>query len=315
MLADVSSAEGWRAHLAALVKGCGKLRPSCQPREGRAHMAVVLSISSRVVRGHVGNSGAAFALQRLGHEVWEVPTVVLNHHPGHGKPQGVALSASDLAGLLACFAQAPWGADIGLVLSGYCASPEQVAAIAAHVMGMRAAGFTARYGCDPICGDVRGRYVPEAVLDALRNELVPLSDFLTPNRHELGLLTGMPVTGNAEIIAAARSLDRPLVLVTSAFALRPGRIANLLVEANRIRLVETPELPSAPNGTGDLMTALFAGRLLNGESELEATARAAASVHDVVAESLRRKRDELALVAAQDRLLRPAIEPFTTELR
>ena len=38
----------------------------------------VLSISSHVAHGHVGNSAAVFALQRLGIEVWPVHTVV-NH--------------------------------------------------------------------------------------------------------------------------------------------------------------------------------------------------------------------------------------------
>ena len=35
-----------------------------------------LSIQSFVAYGHVGNSAATFPLQRLGHEVWPVLTVV-----------------------------------------------------------------------------------------------------------------------------------------------------------------------------------------------------------------------------------------------
>ena len=35
-----------------------------------------LSISSHVAYGHVGNSAAVFALQRLGIEAWPVDTVV-----------------------------------------------------------------------------------------------------------------------------------------------------------------------------------------------------------------------------------------------
>ena len=35
----------------------------------------VLSIQSQVVYGHVGNSAAAFVLQRQGHAVWQVPTI------------------------------------------------------------------------------------------------------------------------------------------------------------------------------------------------------------------------------------------------
>ena len=44
----------------------------------------VLSISSHVARGSVGNRAMVFALERLGFTVWAVPTVLLPHHPGHG---------------------------------------------------------------------------------------------------------------------------------------------------------------------------------------------------------------------------------------
>ena len=42
----------------------------------------VLSISSQVVFGHVGQSNTALALNKLGVEVWQLPTCVLAHVPG-----------------------------------------------------------------------------------------------------------------------------------------------------------------------------------------------------------------------------------------
>src|SRR4051794_41872398 len=47
-----------------------------------------LSIQSFVAYGHVGNSAATFPLQRLGHEVWPVPTVVFSNHTGYGEWRG-----------------------------------------------------------------------------------------------------------------------------------------------------------------------------------------------------------------------------------
>ena len=46
-------------------------------------MARILAISSQVVRGHVGLSAIVPALQRLGHEVLPIPTIILSNHPGH----------------------------------------------------------------------------------------------------------------------------------------------------------------------------------------------------------------------------------------
>ena len=60
----------------------------------------ILSIQSEVVAGHVGNAAARFALQRLGHEVWAVPTVLLSSHAGHKGFAGEATSAALLGKLL-----------------------------------------------------------------------------------------------------------------------------------------------------------------------------------------------------------------------
>ena len=51
----------------------------------------ILSIQSDVVYGHVGNAAARFALQRGGHEVWAVLTVLLSSHAGSAKVGGEAL--------------------------------------------------------------------------------------------------------------------------------------------------------------------------------------------------------------------------------
>ena len=51
-------------------------------------MAKVLSISSQVVYGHIGNSAAAFVLQRMGHDVMAVPTIILSNRPGYKAIQG-----------------------------------------------------------------------------------------------------------------------------------------------------------------------------------------------------------------------------------
>jgi pyridoxine kinase len=57
----------------------------------------ILSIQSHVAYGHVGNSAAVFALQRLGIEVWPVHTVQFSNHPGYGGFRGHAFD-SELIG-------------------------------------------------------------------------------------------------------------------------------------------------------------------------------------------------------------------------
>ena len=42
----------------------------------------VMSIQSSVVYGHVGSTAATLPLQRLGFDVWALPTVVYSSHAG-----------------------------------------------------------------------------------------------------------------------------------------------------------------------------------------------------------------------------------------
>eukprot|EP01037_Dinobryon_pediforme_P024174 gene24174-25886_t len=60
----------------------------------------VIVVSSLVSRGSVGGRGAVFALERLGHRVWFVPTVWLPWHPGHGRATRIVTPAADFAGVI-----------------------------------------------------------------------------------------------------------------------------------------------------------------------------------------------------------------------
>jgi pyridoxine kinase len=103
--------------------------------------------------------------------------------------------------------------------------------------------------------------------------------------------------------------------VTSAHALRRRHIANLLVTADQTLFAETMEHPGAPNGTGDSLTALYAGHLAGGAAPGDALRRATAATCDLVLEARRRGLDELPIVAAQDCLVQPRTEPQSGELK
>ena len=266
-------------------------------------MPHILSISSRVVRGTVGNTLASFVLQRMGHAVWEVPTVVWDHHPGFGRPAGLTLTGAQIATLLADFRAPALTDQTRLVVSGYFAASDQIEVVRDHILALRAQGNTAPYCCDPVCGDHPGLYVSPAILTGLRTQLLPLATIITPNRHELGFLTNMPVATNDEIAAAARALGRPICLVTSAFGATAARIANLLVTPHKVWICEMPRADAAPNGTGDLMTALFVGLFLKGIVPHLAMGQAAAIVGQILAATQAAGTDELDIVAAQAALV------------
>ncbi|WP_370676585.1 pyridoxal kinase [Pleomorphomonas sp. PLEO] len=269
----------------------------------------IIVLSSFVVRGSVG-ARAAFALERLGHRVWTLPTVILPWHPGHGRAHRMALPETDFAALCADLARSPWLSEVGGIITGYLGSAGQADAAAALVAAVRAANPKALHLADPVIGDMGSAgtgslYVPEPVAIAQRDRLVAIADIATPNRFELGWLTGLPIDTLSEIAVAARALGPKRVVVTSAPALMAGKIAAALVTANETIIAENQLIEGAPNGTGDLFAALFLSRLIGGASDEAALAAASASTFEVIARSVKAGARELELVDEQDALVHP----------
>ncbi len=255
----------------------------------------VIVISSHVVRGTVGNRAAVFALETLGHPVWALPTVILPWHPGHGRATRVAISSDDFDAIVADLIRAPWRGEVKAVLSGYLGSAAQARSVARLVESLRADNPDLLYMCDPVCGDDRGLYVPEETAVAIRDSLIPLASIATPNRFELAWLTGTAPETNAAIIDVALSLGPPRMLVTSALPMMAGSTGNLYLSGRSALLAEHRMVPNPPNGTGDLLAAIFLSRLMENLDEERALSTATASVFEIVARTAKRGADELTL--------------------
>ncbi|WLR92459.1 pyridoxal kinase PdxY [Shinella zoogloeoides] len=255
----------------------------------------VIVISSHVVRGTVGNRAAVFALETLGHPVWALPTVILPWHPGHGRATRVAIPAEDFDAVVSDLIAAPWRGEVKAVLSGYLASAAQARSVARLVESLRADNPDLLYMCDPVCGDERGLYVPEETAVAIREGLIPLASVATPNRFELAWLAGAPLETNAAIMEAALSLGPSRMLVTSSLPLMAGSTGNLYLSGRSALLAEHRLVPNPPNGTGDLLSAIFLSRMMEGLPDERALMSATASVFEIVARTAKRGADELTL--------------------
>ena len=127
----------------------------------------ILSIQSHVAYGHVGNAAAAFALQRLGIEVWPIHTVQFSNHTGYGSWRGRAFDADTIRELIQGIGERGVLGRCDGVLSGYLGSAEIGIAVLDAVARVRAANPRARYCCDPVIGDVgRGVFVHPGVADS-----------------------------------------------------------------------------------------------------------------------------------------------------
>lgn len=273
-------------------------------------MAAILSISSQVVAGAVGNSASVYPLLLWGHSVWPLPTLILSHHPGLGRPEKRAMSARDLEAFIVSLESHGRLEKCDALMSGYLADAEQGDVISALVMRLRRQNPDLIYLCDPISGDdIEGCYVSAAVMSAQR-QLMTLADIITPNRFELSLYTGVSIHDDAAAVAAARSLHRPLVVLTSAPA-APDRLANLCVTPHEAFRTETQKHQAAPDGvipkgTGDMFAGLFLAHHLNGTSHEHALSQASAAMADMVALSLVHGSSDLLLGPGTALLQSPA---------
>jgi pyridoxine kinase len=280
-----------------------------------------LSIQSSVAYGHVGNSAATFPLQRLGHEVWPVLTVVFSNHTGYGAWRGPLLSPDDVRAVVTGIEERGVLPTCDGVLSGYLGGPGICEVVVDAVARVKAANPAATYTCDPVMGNATsGCFVDPAIPPVIRERVVPVADIITPNQFELGFLTQTEpdtLASTLESADAARALGPSTVLVTSF--LPPGGpsdpIGMLVVTDDGAWTINTPRLPMKANGSGDLTAALFTAHLKESGSAPDALAATVSSVYAVLKATLESGERELRIVAAQDAIADPAREFEVEQVR
>ena len=256
----------------------------------------ILTVSSHVVRGSIGNRAAVLALEAMGFPVWAVPTVVLPWHPGHAPCGRFSASDQEFKQLLDDIRISQWSVELGGILTGYMANVEQVLQTAQLIRFLREQKSDIKYVCDPVLGDAERLYIDQDIACAIRDELLPLCDIATPNRFELGWLAGVETPQTVEaILAVSRTLDPNCLFVTSCPGDGPGEIGNLYLDDMKILLASHKTIYDPPKGTGDLTAALFIGHLMDGEDAKSALKNTTSSVYQVLQHSALWGGDEMVL--------------------
>jgi len=271
----------------------------------------ILSIQSSVSYGHVGNSAAVFPLQRSGHEVMPVFTVLFSNHTGYGAWRGPLISGDTVRDIVAGIDERGGLDDVELVLSGYQGGDDIGDAILDTVELVKQRNPRAQYACDPVLGSAAsGCFVAPEVQSLVRDRVVPRADLITPNQFELGFITGTDPHTLEETLASVdlvRASGPQTVLVTSV--LRPDRpdetIEMLAVTPEGAWLVQTPHLPFKANGSGDVTAALFSSQYLASGDAATSLGRTAASMYELIDNTLTAGTRELQLIESQDAYVSP----------
>ncbi len=264
----------------------------------------MLAVSSLVVEGSVGLRAAGFALERRGHPVRALPTVLLTWHPGKGPATRLPTDEAAFSAMAAEIAESPAAARVAAVLTGYFASPAAVEATARAIDRLKARRPGLLVLVDPVSADARGPYVPGPVIEALARHLVPRADILTPNRFELALLAGRPIDRVEDAVEAAARLGVAEVVVTS-LAEGAGLTGAVHLSAGGVIAADHPEVAGAPHGTGDLLAALFLSERLAGRPPATALRAALGATFDLVEAAVAAGSDDLPFAARQAAIADP----------
>jgi len=269
-------------------------------------MPLALLISSHVAGSQVGATAQAGALTQFRIDTMVVPTVLFGRHPGWGVPGGAPVPIEVVEGMLDGLEANGLFGLTDIVVTGYFASAAQVRAAARAIDAVRAAprdGASARKPTiivDPTMGDAgKGLYVPAEVADAIAADLIPRADIVAPNAWELQRLTGAEVRDPAGAVRAARLLNKP-VIVSSVQ--RGNEIGVVYADRKEAWLAAHAKAERSPSGTGDLLTALFAASILEGQTLSYGLARAVGGVAETVTAANIWNAPELPIVAMAARI-------------
>jgi pyridoxine kinase len=264
----------------------------------------VLSIQSQVVYGHVGNSAAAFVLQRQGHAVWQVPTVLFSNHLGKPTFRGRAVPAEQARDLIQGLKELGYLDHVDMLLTGYLGTPDTARLAAELASIIRADNPQAIFACDPVMGDDDALYVKPDLAEAITRELVPTADLLFPNIFELARLTGRTVKDGKAALDAAHALQRAcgtkVLVATGVPADRPDHIAALALEGDKVHRADAPRRKLRVSGTGDTFSALFTGHYVRNRDVGRALDFAMRAMDVICTATEKADADELLIVQTQD---------------
>jgi hydroxymethylpyrimidine/phosphomethylpyrimidine kinase len=173
--------------------------------------------------------------------------------------------------------------DIGAqaIKTGMLASPLLVSTVSDAL-----AEVAAPVVVDPVAVSKHGDSLLSAgTLEAVRERLLPLATVVTPNLLEAGLLTGMTIGSEAEMLAAARQINAmgpQWVLVKGGHL--PGSPVDLLFDGDRVIRFPGDRIDSVhTHGTGCTLASAIAARLALGDDVPTAVKAAKAYVTGAIA--------------------------------
>lgn len=223
----------------------------------------------------------------------------MGRHPGWGKPGGGPVAAKRLAEMWDAISEQ--GLVFDAVLTGYMGERDHIDLSARIIQSIRTSNPKAKIWVDPVMGDHGSLYIPEARANAIRDQLVPLADCITPNLWELSWLAGQALTSPSAIRKSTAAYGA--VLVTSV----PDgdKIGAAWTSGQNSLICSHDKFASVPHGGGDSLAAILLAHHLRGNDEATALKTALGSIFDIMKAANAVDAGELPLIRCQAALTTP----------
>ena len=183
--------------------------------------------------------------------------------------------------------------DIRAVKLGMLATADVIGVVADTLRAHRPAAVVV----DPVMVATSGaKLLEDSALHALRTQLLPLADVVTPNLPEAELLLGRPIPDTSAMRVAAADL---LALGARAVVLKGGHlpgdgdVVDLYVDGDGAAETSHPRLPLEAHGTGCTLASAIAARAAQGMSMKDACLAASDYVHAALRGGYRPGRSDI----------------------
>lgn len=232
----------------------------------------IISVQSRVVYGYVGNNMAEFAMQLHGFDPIAFPTVIFSAHSGHQPIHGTAINKELFLDLIQGIKEIGVIDNAACMMSGYMKDEEVIGIVKSLVKDVKQQNKDIVYICDPVMGDVSrgGLYVAPATAKAIIENLIPISDIITPNLFEIGYILGYEIKNFCQLVDGVREstlLQGKTTIITSCILedSTPDYIDTVIVTPDEVARIKAPHIPIETTGSGDLFTSLLSSCIADGK--------------------------------------------------
>lgn len=237
----------------------------------------VLLVNDLAGYGKVALSAMIPVLSHMGHHIYNLPTALVSNTLDYGKFD--ILETTDyMRNTIQVWKELGFRFDA--VSTGFIVSDPQAKMIAEFCQEQKKAG--AAIFVDPIMGDDGKLYngITEQTIEHMR-ELVRVSDYIVPNYTEAVCLAGMDYQEKGMTVEESEALIRKLlaigarsILITSARVEGQDAVIVYDHETKEQCLLPFTHIPVRFPGTGDIFSAVFMGKILEGQSLIDSAGQA-----------------------------------------